>query len=126
MRVRFYGWHSGLASGLVFVRAQETALENLKPEAAAIWRIVRTPRPWEDDWRHWYFKARPSVGFHATTLHFGGDNDVVQFGLGVSAHLFDDLFQLGYGWNLGATTSRGYGYFGLGVMKVLRDALAGR
>ncbi|HYU26822.1 MAG TPA: hypothetical protein VEO74_16540 [Thermoanaerobaculia bacterium] len=126
VRVRFYGWHSGLASGLVFVRAQETALENLKPEAAAIWRIVRTPRPWEDDWRHWYFRTRPAVGIHLTTLHFGGDNSAVQFGLGVSAHLFDDLFQLGYGWNLGATTSRGYGYFGLGIMKLLRDALAGR
>jgi len=125
VRVRFYGWHSGLASGLVFVRAQDTAQENLKPEAAAIWRIVRTPRPWDDDWRHWYYKARPAVGFHSATLHFGGDTNAVQFGLGVSAHLFDDLLQLGYGWNLGVTKSRGYGYLGLGVMKVLRGAING-
>jgi hypothetical protein len=125
VRVRFYGWHSGLASGLVFVRAQETAQENLKPEAAAIWRIVRTPRPWEDNWRQWYFKVRPAVGFHSTTLHFGNDNNSVQFGLGVSAHLFNDLFQLGYGWNLGVTKNRGYGYLGLGVMQLLRSQLTG-
>jgi hypothetical protein len=120
VRIRFFGWHSGLASGLIFVRANKAAQENLKPEAAAIWRIVFTPRA--DD-TAWYHRIRPAIGFHSTTLHFGNDNNSVQFGLGVSGHILDDLLQVGYGWNLGVTKDRSYGYVGLGIMKLLRNAL---
>jgi hypothetical protein len=132
IRVHFYGWHSGLASGLIFVRAQKAAQENFKPEAAAIWRIVRTPRPWESQW---YYRLSPAIGFHSTTLHFAStasatttgtatsDDNGVQFGLGISAHLWNDLLQVGYGWNVAVTKNRGYGYLGLGIMKLLRQVI---
>jgi hypothetical protein len=133
IRVHFYGWHSGLASGLIFVRAQKAAQENVKPEAAAIWRIVRTPRPWETKW---FYRLSPAIGFHSTTLHFAStpsttttgtstnNDNGVQFGLGFSAHLWNDLLQVGYGWNIAVTKNRGYGYLGLGIMKLLRQAIS--
>jgi hypothetical protein len=133
--VHFYGWHSGLASGLIFVRADKTAQSNFKPEAAAIWRIQMTPRP--DD-TNVFDKLRPAIGFHTTTLHFATttsttttsgatttttDNNNVQFGAGITFHLFGDVLQTGYGWNLGVTKDRGYMYVGIGIMQLLRTRL---
>lgn len=131
--VHFYGWHSGLASGLIFVRANRTRESNFKPEAAAAWRIEMTPRPEDTNVFH---RLRPAIGIHTTTLHFttttdntttndNNNNNNVQFGAGLTLHLFGDILQAGYGWNLGVTTNRGYMYVGLGIMKLLRARLGG-
>jgi hypothetical protein len=132
--VHFYGWHSGLASGLIFVRGDKAALSNFKPEAAAIWRVQMTPRP---DGANAFYKLRPAVGIHTTTLHFNdasttaagtttttNNNNNVQFGTGITFHLLGDVVQVGYGWNLGVTKNRGYMYAGIGIMKLLRDRLS--
>jgi ABC-type transporter Mla subunit MlaD len=131
--VRFYGWHSGLSSGLVFVRSADHVGSNFKPEAAAVWRIRYTPRPGS---RNPLGNLRPGVGIHATTLHFNSsvDDDAtasngannIQFGVGLTFHLFGDVLQTGYGWNLGVQKDRSYTYLGIGIMKVLKQLLSER
>lgn len=132
--VRFYGWHSGLTSGLIFARAEKAQQSNFKPEAAAVWRIGFTPRPGS---KNLLGVLRPGIGFHVTTLHFNtnagtattattNDSNNIQFGTGVTLHLFKDVIQTGYGWNLGVQKDRGYTYIGIGIIRVLRQLLAQR
>ncbi|HEX6100485.1 MAG TPA: hypothetical protein VF432_29490 [Thermoanaerobaculia bacterium] len=119
VRPRFFGFHSGVTSGLVFVRAKNEEQADLEPEAAAIWRIVFDKRPADS----WTKALIPAIGIHVTTLHFSEDQ--IEFGAGLSVHFWRDIVQFGTGINLGVKEDRGYVYAGLGVIPFLRERLSG-
>lgn len=108
--VNFYGWSSSVSGGLIFIKADKTALANFEPAPAANWKISYLPRPGEKN----LGSLRPGIGMHVATLDFDPDN-TVEIGTGVSVHLFGNLLQAGYGWNLGVEEDRGYWFLGLGL-----------
>lgn len=108
--VNFYGWSSSVSGGLIFIKADKTALANFEPAPAANWKISYLPRPGEKN----LGSLRPGIGMHIATLDFD-PNNTVEIGTGVSVHLFGNLLQAGYGWNLGVEEDRGYWFLGLGL-----------
>jgi len=114
----WFGWHQGLSTGLTFVTARESELAKFAPEATAVFRFRYRARP---EHNSVLATLRPGIGVHTMTLHFGDSNNP-QFGLGISAHLFDDFLQAGYGFNVRAENDQ-YWYFGVGVIRALRAAV---
>lgn len=120
IRVDVYEWSSGVATGIGMIKAEKTDLANFEPGAIAVWRISYQPRPDTAGAVRRLGALRPGFGIHVSTLDFD-EQDSVEFGAGVAIHLFKDLLQVGYGWNLNAEQDRAYWYLGLGLFDLLRN-----
>lgn len=118
--VHAFGWSSDVSGGLIFVKSIDVDTSNFKPEPVATWRIGYRPRPEDRSFGAALGRAlRPGLGIHVTSLGFSNDTSV-EMGAGVNVHLFSDLVQVGYGWNLTVKADRTYWYLGLGLFELLK------
>lgn len=118
--VHAFGWSSDVSGGLIFVKSIDVDTSNFKPEPVATWRIGYRPRPEDGSFGAALGRAlRPGLGIHVATLGFSNDTSV-EMGAGVNVHLFSDLVQLGYGWNLTIKENRTYWYLGIGLFELLK------
>lgn len=105
------GIYSDLYTGLIYVKRNEQP--NYYPTVGVSWMLKIWCYP-DNSWR--YFWHSFGLGFHTTTLVI--DQNKIQLGIGLSAHLLDNLIQFGTGWNLGANGSPYY-YIGFGLIELL-------
>lgn len=117
--VRAFGWSSNVSGGLIFVKSIDVDTSNFKPEPVATWRVGYLSRPDDESFGGTLGRAlKPGFGIHVATLSFSSDTSV-EMGAGVNVHLFSDLVQVGYGWNLTVKESRSYWYLGIGLFELL-------
>jgi hypothetical protein len=119
IRVDVYGWSTGVATGIGFIKSKKDDLSNFKPSPIAVWRIGFRPRPDDSGVRRWLGGIRPGFGIHVATPDLD-PNASVETGAGVAIHLFSDLVQIGYGWDLSVKKDRSYWYLGIGLFDLLR------
>jgi hypothetical protein len=118
--VRTFGWSSNVSGGLVFAKSIQVDTSNFKPEPAASWRIGYRARPADSSFGATVGRfLAPGFGIHVVSLDFSSDV-AVELGAGLNVHLFSDLVQAGYGWNLSVKEKRSYWYLGIGLFELLK------
>lgn len=124
--VACFGICSGVSSGVVFVKAKDPALANFEPAPTAVWGLQFTGRPTLRGLSRFVGGVlKPRLGVHAATLDFANAS-AVEIGVGGALHLFDDLVQIGYGWNLSVAEKRPYWYLGLGLFDLVQGLASKR
>lgn len=111
-----YGMYSRPGGGVVFVSRVRNPVGASpvrgQPAPSVTWVVQgRTwPKSGQQDSSDFWETLRLAVGFHATTLNFGGSG--AEMGVGPTISLFNDLLQGGYGRNLHVANSSDYWYLG--------------
>ncbi len=111
IKVNSFEWNSTLYTGLIFVK--KNTEREFYPTVSVSWMLKYWGRQ-EVTSRD--FLNSFGFGFHTTTLVI--DNNKTQIGVGPSFHVFNNLIQVGFGWNLGANASPYY-FAGIGLIDLL-------
>ncbi len=112
-KVRKYGMHSKWVGDLVFAKGNWQ--EYFQPVTAVSWVIHYKPRQHDNTYSFGNEALQllnPSLGLNATMFLSDGD---MEYGLGVTMTLFDDILQVGYGYNLSKDCKDGQGYYFIGT-----------
>lgn len=119
IKIEKFGWSSNIVGGLGFVRSSLPSQANFEPIPTMAWLVSRTNRPYEHGLRTIPGKIGLGFGIHTVALDFDPNNSV-EVGMGCSLHLFHDLVQLGYGFNLNIPHDRQYFFIGIRLFKSLK------
>ncbi|MCK4260224.1 MAG: hypothetical protein KAX49_14695 [Halanaerobiales bacterium] len=105
-KVQRYGQYNNFLGGLVFIKGKWT--NSIQSVTSISWVLHNKPRP--NNYNHNKLEkvlklVNPGLGLNSVMIK---GNNKIEYGIGVTITLFDDLVQFGYGYNL---SNEGKGYF---------------
>ncbi len=108
-KVQNYGIYNKWVGDLVFAKGNWQ--EKFQPVTAASWVIHYNPRSHSNRTQNLGVEAlkllNPGLGLNSVMFMNDGN---VEYGIGVTLTLFDDILQVGYGYNLFKNNTEGRGY----------------